>query len=189
LSRPGDHQRQRDTDRSVTVRRAEPSPQLARDLAEVLVDCVEGGASVGFMLPLELERAEAFWTANLDGAARGERTVLVAEDDGGRVLGTVQLAPAAAENQPHRGEISKLQVHRRARRRGAGEALMEAIESEARRAGLTLLTLDTSSDDADRLYSRLGWQRVGAIPRFALWPGGGFVQTTIFYKDLDAVTG
>lgn len=181
--------RRSDARGSYAVRRAEPSPRLTRALADVLVDCVQGGASVGFMLPLELERAEGFWAANLDGAARGERTVLVAEDDEGEVLGTVQLAPATAENQPHRGEISKLQVHRRARRRGVGEALMEAIESEARRAGLTLLTLDTASDDAERLYARLGWQRVGVIPRFALWPEGGFVHTTIFYKDLDAPTG
>ena len=90
----------------------------------------------------------------------------------------------APENQPHRGEISKMVVHRRYRRLGVAEALMRAAESEALEAGKTLLVLDTASGDAERLYQRLGWQRVGVIPNYALWPGGGLVDTTIFYKDL-----
>jgi ribosomal protein S18 acetylase RimI-like enzyme len=100
------------------------------------------------------------------------------------VIGTVQVVLTAPENQPHRGEIAKLLVHRSARRRGLGEALMRAAEAAALEAGKTLLVLDTSSPDAERLYGRLGWQRVGVIPDYALWPQGGFVATTIFYKNL-----
>src|SRR5262249_19138767 len=131
----------------VHVRRAGPGDGLARALAGVLVDCVEGGASVGFMLPLDAERAEAFWARMVEGSARGERMVFVAEErDTGAVVGTVQVILAAPENQPHRGEIAKMLVHRRARRRGVGEALMRAAEAAALEAGKTLLVLDTASD-------------------------------------------
>jgi ribosomal protein S18 acetylase RimI-like enzyme len=156
-------------------------------LAAVLVDCVEGGASVGFMLPFDHDRAEAFWAGALDSAASGGRVVLVAEEpDTGVVVGTVQVVLTAAENQPHRGEISKMLVHRAARRRGIAEALMRSAEDAARDAGKTLLVLDTASDSAERLYERLGWQRVGVIPDYALWPEGGFVDTIVFFKDLSA---
>jgi ribosomal protein S18 acetylase RimI-like enzyme len=172
-------------DNGIGVRRAGVEVGLARALADVLIDCVEGGSSVGFMLPLEQERAEAYWANALDSAARGERIVLVAEErDTGAVLGTVQVVLTTPENQPHRGEIAKMLVHRRARRRGLGEALMREAETAALEAGRTLLILDTASDDAERLYVRLGWQRVGVIPDYALWPDGGFVDTIIFYKDL-----
>jgi len=169
----------------VHIRRAGAEDGVARALANLLIDCVEGGASVGFMLPLEHERAEAFWVTVLESSSRGERIVVVAEERGtGAVVGTVQVVLTAPENQPHRGEITKMLVHRRARRRGLGEALMLAAEAAALEAGKTLLMLDTASADAARLYHRLGWGRVGVIPRYALWPGGGFVDTTIFYKDL-----
>jgi GNAT superfamily N-acetyltransferase len=171
----------------VAIRRAGAVAGDAGALAGVLIDCVEGGASVGFMLPLTRERAEAFWTRTLDSTARGERIVLVAEErDTGAVVGTVQVILAAPENQPHRGEIAKMLVLRRARRRGLGEALMRAAEAAALEAGKTLLVLDTASAEAERLYGRLGWQRVGLIPRYALWPDGGFVHTTVFYKVLTA---
>ena len=151
----------------------------------MLIDCVEGGASVGFMLPIEPERAEAFWVGALDSASRGERIVLVAEEnETGAVVGTVQVVLGAPENQPHRGEVSKMLVHRRSRRQGLAEALMVAAEAAALEAGKTLLVLDTASAEAERLYDRLGWQRVGVIPDYALWPVGGFVDTTIFYKVL-----
>ena len=170
---------------NVRIRRAGVCDGDAGGLADVLIDCVEGGASVGFMLPLTRERAEAFWTGMLDSTSRGERIVLVAEEpDTGAVVGTVQVILQAPENQPHRGEIAKMLVHRRARRRGLGEALMRAAEAEAEAAGKTLLVLDTASAEAERLYGRLGWQRVGLIPRYALWPEGGFVHTVVFYKEL-----
>lgn len=172
-------------DNGIVVRRVTLAAGLARALADVLIDCVEGGASVGFMLPLEPERAESSWSATLDSASRGERILLVAEDvDAGAVVGTVQVILTTQENQPHRGEISKMLVHRRARRRGVGEALMREAEAAALQAGRTLLVLDTASADAERLYDRLGWKRVGSIPDYALWPDGGLVDTIIFYKDL-----
>ena len=169
----------------VGIRRVGPDDGVARGLAEVLVDCVAGGASVGFMLPLGHDRAEEFWASTLDSAARGERIVLVAEEqETGEVVGTVQVILAAPENQPHRGEISKMLVHRRVRRRGLAELLMLAAEAAALDAGKTLLILDTASAEAERLYHRLGWQRVGVVPDYALWPVGGFVDTAIFYKHL-----
>jgi GNAT superfamily N-acetyltransferase len=123
----------------------------------------------------------------LQSAERGERIVLVAEDlESKMIVGTVQVVLAMPENQPHRADVAKMQVHRKARRRGIGEALMSAAETAAREAGKTLLVLDTvSGSDADRLYSRLGWQRCGEIPAYALWPRGGLCSTTVFYRVLD----
>jgi len=154
-------------------------------LADVLVDCVEGGASVSFMLPLTRDKALAFWRKVADGAARGERVLLVAEDADG-IVGTVQVILEQPENQPHRADVAKMLVHRRARRRGVGEALMRAAESEAAREGKTLLVLDTADDTAARLYTRVGWQRAGTIPRYALLPAGGECATTYFYRSLAA---
>jgi ribosomal protein S18 acetylase RimI-like enzyme len=168
---------------SFGVRRAAPESD-ANVLADVLIDCVEGGASVGFMLPLHREKAVRFWRDVFADSATGGRIVLVAEERDGAVIGTVQVVLRTPENQPHRGDITKMLVHRAARRRGAGEELMRAAEVEATRAGKTLLVLDTASSAAERLYARLGWRRVGAVPRYALGPGGGYVDTTIFYKDL-----
>ncbi len=152
-------------------------------LADVLLDCVEGGASVSFMSPLTRERAVAFWRRVAREVAAGERAVLVAEDARG-VCGTVQLVLDQPENQPHRADLSKLLVHRRARRQGLGEALMRAAEVTARDCGKTLLVLDTASDTAERLYERLGWVRVGVVPGFALLPQGGLCATTFFYREL-----
>ncbi len=165
------------------IRRAVAAPGLVAALAAVLIDCTEGGASVGFMLPLGRDRAEAYWASAVQSATRGERILLVADDlDDGEVVGTVQVVLAAPENQPHRAEVSKMLVHRRARRRGVGDALMQAAEAAALDAGKDLLVLDTASAEAERLYERRGWHRVGAIPGYALWPDGGLVDTTIFYK-------
>jgi GNAT superfamily N-acetyltransferase len=154
-------------------------------LAELLIDCVEGGASVSFMLPITRERALAFWRKVADGVARGERVLLVAEDDEG-LLGTVQVVLDQPENQPHRAEVSKMLVFRRARRRGIGALLMQAAEDAARAHRKTLLVLDTSSAEAERLYARMGWQRVGVIPGFALLPEGEPCGTTFFYLALEA---
>lgn len=154
------------------------------DLASVLIDCVEGGASVSFMQPLTRERAVTFWRDVAHGVAAGRRALIVAEDAAG-VCGTVQLVFDLPENQPHRGDLAKMLVHRRARRQGLGAALVRAAEATARECGKSLLVLDTvTGSDAERLYTKLGWQRVGAIPRYALWPQGGFCSTTVFYRDL-----
>jgi GNAT superfamily N-acetyltransferase len=152
-------------------------------LSQVLVDCVEGGASVGFMLPLSLDRALAFWQGVAAGAARGARVLLVAEDEAG-ICGTVQLVVDLPENQPHRADVSKMLVHRRARRGGLGRALMQAVEAEALAMGKTLLVLDTASAEAERLYARQGWVRCGVIPGFALLPAGGSCNTTLYYRQL-----
>jgi GNAT superfamily N-acetyltransferase len=153
-------------------------------LAGVLIDCVEGDASVSFMHPLSREQALAFWRGVAEGVAAGERALLVAEDAQG-ICGTVQLVLAQPENQPHRADLAKMLVHRRVRRRGMGEALMRAAESMARDCGKTLLVLDTvTGDSGERLYQRLGWQRVGVIPGYALLPRGGLVGTTVFYREL-----
>ena len=152
-------------------------------LADVLIDCVDGGASVSFMHPLPRERAVAFWRRVAQGVAAGERALLVAEDARG-LCGTVQLILDQPENQPHRADLAKLLVHRRARRHGLGEALMRAAEAAARDCGKTLLVLDTASGDAERLYERLGWTRVGVIPGYALLPHGGLGGTTVYYRNL-----
>jgi GNAT superfamily N-acetyltransferase len=156
----------------------------AQGLAEVLIDCVEGGASVGFMHPMTEEKALAFWRRIDRDVERGARALLVAEDATG-IVGTVQVVLEQPENQPHRADISKMLVHRRARRRGIGAALMRAAEDAARQHRRSLLVLDTASGDAERLYARLGWSLVGVIPDYALWPGGGFCDTTVFYRKLD----
>jgi GNAT superfamily N-acetyltransferase len=153
-------------------------------LAGVLIDCVEGGASVSFMHPLTRDRAVAFWRRVAQGVAAGARALLVAEDARG-LCGTVQLVLEQPENQPHRADLAKMLVHRRARRQGLGAALMRAAEATARECGKTLLVLDTvTGGDAERLYERLGWERVGVIPGYALWPQGGLCSTTVFYRNL-----
>ncbi|MGE0159407.1 MAG: GNAT family N-acetyltransferase [Gemmatimonadales bacterium] len=157
---------------------------MLAQLTDLLIDCVEGGASVSFMAPLTRERATAFWQRVGDGVAAGQRALLVAEDELG-VCGSVQLVLDLPENQPHRADLAKLLVHRRARRRGLGSALTRAAEETARALGRTLLVLDAVTDgDAARLYARLGWRRVGDVPDFALFPEGGFCSTTFFYRDL-----
>jgi len=150
-------------------------------LADVLLDCVEGGASVSFMLPMARGTALNFWRKVADGVARGERILLVAEDEEG-IAGTVQLITDMPENQPHRADVAKLLVHRRARGAGIGRKLMEAVEDAARGQGRRVLVLDTASGTAERLYERLGWQRVGTVPDYALMPDGALCATVFFYK-------
>ena len=153
-------------------------------LADLLKDCVDGGASVSFMHPLTRERASAFWRKVADGVAARQRALLVAEDDHG-VCGTVQLIFDLPENQPHRADLAKMLVHSRVRRHGLGATLLTSAEATARECGKTLLVLDAvTGGDAARLYARLGWVRVGDIPNYALFPKGGYCSTTYFYKDL-----
>jgi len=151
----------------------------------VLIDCVEGGASVSFMLPLAREKAVEFWHKVADSVARGERVLLVAEDGDGEIVGTVQMITAQPENQPHRADIAKMLVHRRARRRGIAQRLMAAVEHAAREERKDVLVLDTvTGGDAERLYERAGWQRVGTVPKYALMPNGEFCGTTFYCKQL-----
>ncbi|KQV28613.1 GNAT family N-acetyltransferase [Massilia sp. Root335] len=152
-------------------------------LAAVLLDCVEGGASVGFMQPFSSDRASAWWRGLAADVEAGKRALFVAEDEIG-IVGTVHLVLAQPDNQPHRADLCKMLVMQRARKRGIGAALMDAAEKAARSAGKTLLVLDTASQDAERLYARMGWTRLGVVPGFALWPDGGLCDTTYFYRDL-----
>jgi len=170
----------------VSVRRVGPNEAAAcvEALAEVLMDCVEGGASVSFMAPLTRERAVDFWRGVAEGVARGERVLLIAEDAEG-IVGTVQLVTGLPENQPHRADVAKMLVHRRARRRGIAQRLMAAVDEAARAERRTVLVLDTvTGGDAERLYERAGWQRVGVVPNYALMPDGRFCGTTFFHKQL-----
>ena len=156
--------------------------EAASALAEVLVDCVAGGASVSFMAGLTQREALAFWQGEAD--AGDGRAILVAEDDAG-IFGVVQVIPAWPPNQPHRADISKMLVHSRSRRQGAAEALLEAAETAALDMNRTMLVLDTvTGGAAERLYEKRGWTRVGVIPDFALMPDGELCATTVFYKAL-----
>jgi GNAT superfamily N-acetyltransferase len=153
------------------------------ELADVLADCVAGGASVSFMLPYSRDDAATFFEKVIASIARDE-TVLVAAKLKGRIVGTVQLGIDMPPNQPHRADIKKLLVHRAARNHGLGAKLMERAEQEAKARGRTLLVLDTAGAEAERLYVRTGWQRVGVVPDYAMWPGGGFCDTIFFWKKL-----
>jgi|SRR5689334_4504685 ribosomal protein S18 acetylase RimI-like enzyme len=153
-------------------------------LAAVLLDCVEGGASVSYMAPFTHDDARAAFDGFAADLDRGGR-MLLAAFDGDRVVGTVQVVFAWPPNQPHRADIAKLLVHRAARKRGVAQQLMARAEEEALAEGRTLLVLDTvTGDDAERLYERLGYTRVGVIPNYALYPDGRPCSTTVFFKDL-----
>ena len=159
-------------------------PPAAADidqLALLLADVVNGGASVSFMLPFTVDDARAWWRKTID-QADPRAVILVARDEQG-IVGTVSMHPAWPPNQPHRADIAKLLVHRRGRRRGVGRALMAEIEKRAHAAGFWLLTLDTvRGDPAEFLYMAAGWQRVGVIPEYALYPDGRLCDTVVFYK-------
>ncbi|WP_309645613.1 GNAT family N-acetyltransferase [Phenylobacterium sp.] len=156
----------------------------APDLAAILKDCVEGGASVSFMADMTPDEALGFWIGVSEDQAADGRVVIVAEDDEG-LFGVVEVIPAGPPNQPHRADVAKMLVHRRGRRRGVGEALMRAAEQAGRDLGKRLLTLDTVEGEAgERLYTRLGWVRVGVIPDYALLPDGTPCGTVVFYKVL-----
>ena len=159
------------------------SPTDIDMLSAVLIDCVDGGASVSFMHPLALPRARAFWQRVAEDLERGARALLVAEDTQG-IAGTVHLQLEQPENQPHRADLAKMLVHRRARGRGMGAALLGAAEQLGRDCGKTLLVLDTASAEAERLYERGGWQRCGTVPGYALLPRGGLCATTFFFREL-----
>ena len=153
-------------------------------LAGVLADCVAGGASVSYMAPFSHEDARNAFAAFAAEAEQGRRLILAAFADGD-LVGTVQVILTLPPNQPHRGEIAKLLVHRSARGRGIAQRLMEGAEAEARAEGKTLLVLDTvTGDDAERLYERMGWNRVGVIPGYALYPDGRPCDTTVFWKTI-----
>jgi GNAT superfamily N-acetyltransferase len=171
-----------------TIRITTPDAGQARALipalAGILIDCVEGGSSVSFMLPIARATAEAFYEGVVEKIASGSTVLFVAFVDD-EPAGTVQLSPEQKPNQPHRADVHKLLVYSRHRNRGVAQALMEAVEETAKARSRWLLCLDTATGSpAERLYEKLGWQRMGVMPRHAMWPQGGFCDTTFFWKDL-----
>jgi GNAT superfamily N-acetyltransferase len=157
---------------------------LLPGLAAMMVEAVAGGASIGFMAGFDHAGALAWWQGRLAAAAQREVQILVALDDGG-VAGTVSLVPAAMPNQPHRADIAKMMVAKRARGRGVGAALLTAVEALAVAQGRTTVVLDTiSGSAAARPYERAGWEKVGDIPAYALMPDGEMAPTTLYTKRL-----
>ncbi|MGL4437868.1 MAG: GNAT family N-acetyltransferase [Bosea sp. (in: a-proteobacteria)] len=156
------------------------------ELADILLDCVAGGASVSFMADITRAEAVRFWSRVAEGVANGERILLVAES-AGRLVGTVQVVAAGMPNQPHRSDLAKMLVHRDGRNQGIGAAMLSAAETASLKAGWWLMVLDTVDDSAEyRLYVRCGWTRAGVIPDYALWPDGRLCATVYFYKDVRA---
>ncbi len=169
---------------AVTIDRvSSASDAIVHELAELLVDAVESNAGISFMSDLDLDSAKDWWRRILEESP--PRTVVLAARDEEGIVGTVQLQPAWPPNQPHRADVAKLIVHRRARGRGIARSLMQELEHHARDEGLTLLLLDTCKNSAaERLYTSLGWIRVGEVPKFALNPDGSWCDTVFFYKQL-----
>jgi GNAT superfamily N-acetyltransferase len=172
-------------DAAISVLTAPISDAALAELAAVLVDCVEGGASVSFMAPFSQADGVAFFRKVASSVASGDTVLLAAHLDG-RIIGTVQLGLDTPPNQPHRADIKKMLVHRSARGRGIGAALMARVEEEARRGGRWLLMLDTvPGENGYRLYKRAGWTECGTIPNYAMFPDGRLCDTALFWKRLD----
>jgi GNAT superfamily N-acetyltransferase len=151
------------------------------ELALILFDCVTNGASVSFMNPFSMAEAIGFYAEIAESVAAGD-VVLFAAIENDRAIGTCQLWPLKKPNQPHRAELAKMLVHTAHRNRGTGKLLLDAVDREVMQRGLKLVTLDTALNTAERLYERAGYQRVGAIPNFALWPDGSYCDTVYYYK-------
>jgi GNAT superfamily N-acetyltransferase len=174
----------------VTIERVSAQPTAA-DLAELVslfIECVDGGASMGYLAPLSVDESTDYWRATLSDLSGGHRILIVArEAPGGRIVGSAQLNVASKPNGRYRAEVQKVMVRPSHRRRGLGTQLMEQLESLARERGVTLLHLDTSEgrSGARELYERLGYRYAGGIPGWALDPDGTPAQNAIFYKELD----
>lgn len=158
--------------------------ELINGLSQLLIDSVESGASVGFLMPMTHSKAEAYWRSVATRVQSGERFLLVATNDADEIVGAVQLALCGAENQSHRANVEKLLVHRKARRRGIAKKLMQNVETLSRLMLRTVLVLDTATPEAMKLYESLGYRKVGEIPSYALETDGGEVATIVYYKDL-----
>ena len=155
-----------------------------QELAALLVDAVDGGASVNFLAGLDLVTAAGWWEARAEAVRVGMVTPFAAYE-GDRLIGSVVLIRSTNPNSPHRAEIGKMIVHRAARRRGIGAALMAAAEAAARAEGRWLLILDTETGSAaEALYRSLGWQETGTVPAYALLTDRTLASATFFWKDL-----
>ncbi|MBJ6134863.1 GNAT family N-acetyltransferase [Ochrobactrum sp. Q0168] len=168
----------------IHVLNAEEAKRAVPALAEILADCVMGGASVGFMAPCEPQDFTPYWTRIAGETESGDTLLIVAEHEG-EIVGTVQLGLAQMPNQPHRADLKKLLVHRKARGLGLARKLMDEAETQARSRGKTLICLDTATGSpAEAIYTHLNWQAVGVIPNYALFPDGSPCATTLFYKGI-----
>ncbi|MGI9254527.1 MAG: GNAT family N-acetyltransferase [Thermomicrobiales bacterium] len=166
---------------SVIIRRADAlSEDEIGALAALLVSVVAEGASVGYLAPLDPERARAYWRR-----VRGSSAALVLAEIDGELVGTVQLQAAESENGGHRGEVCKLLVDPRARRRGVGRALLARAEAEGTMAGKSLLVLDTrEGDPSNDLYRSAGWTVGGRIPDWARSSSGELAATVFWFKSI-----
>ncbi|MFE6865710.1 GNAT family N-acetyltransferase [Kitasatospora sp. NPDC057692] len=183
---------------TVRLLTAEELRGSAERLGALLADTVDGGASIGFLAPLDRAAAADWWRALAPDVEDGRLLLWVAEPDeaddadgadravgagGGRIAGTVQLRPATTANGRHRADVAKLMVHRADRGRGLAGRLLAALEAGAVERGLRTLVLDTETGSpAERMYAAAGWTRVGTVPDFATDPAGVPCATTIFYK-------
>jgi acetyltransferase len=166
-----------------------PSLALFSELVELLQDAVKGGASIGWTQEPTTKEARNYWTEVLEGVGRGERLLFVATDDH-VCAGAVQLCFSPKQNARHRGEVQKLLVHSQFRRRGIGQALMNALENAAASRGLSLLVLDTiTGGEPEQFYRQTGYQYAGTIPDFARSTGGKLEATSIFWKKLAPAAG
>ncbi|MCW1970992.1 MAG: GNAT family N-acetyltransferase [Anaerolineae bacterium] len=162
---------------------AQPTPALVDGLCQVLIDSVNGGASVGFLAPLSHDKALHYWQGVF--AALGPDLVLWVAEDDEQVLGAVQLSLCQKENGQHRAEVQKLFVHRQARGSGIASRLMQTLEDYAKQERRSLLVLDTDAgSNAEKLYQKLGYLRIGEIPQYALSPDGTLHGTAYYYKIL-----
>lgn len=159
----------------------EEAHRYINQLAEILHDAVTKGASVGFMNPYSMAEAIGFYAGIAESVSAGDAILFVAIENG-RAVGTCQIWPLKKPNQPHRAELAKMLVHTAHRKKGIGKLLLDAVDAEMIKRGLKLITLDTASDDAERLYERCGYQRAGVIPKFALYPDGDYCDTVYYYK-------
>ncbi|WP_329035143.1 GNAT family N-acetyltransferase [Streptomyces sp. NBC_00178] len=157
----------------------------ADELATLLIEAVEGGASVGFLSPLDRTTAADWWRERAGAVESGSQQVWIARDGDARAVGTISLVRTALPNARHRAEVAKLVVAPSARGRGIGRALLTAVEEWAAAAGLTLLVLDTETgSDAERLYRSEGWTPCGSVPDYAADPYGTLRATTFYYRSL-----
>jgi acetyltransferase len=164
----------------------EVSAQQRTQLQDLLIACVAGGASIGFLAPLSREDAAAYWRKIEAELPAGQRVLMVVRTEGGESVGSAQMLGEVKANGRHRAEVQKVMVHPTHRRRGLAAALMAEVERVARARGVTLLFLDTSDSHAGArgLYEALGYVYEGGIPGYALDPHGKPEQNAIFYKTL-----
>ncbi|RSM97052.1 GNAT family N-acetyltransferase [Nonomuraea sp. WAC 01424] len=170
---------------TVALLSAEEFAASVEELAVLLADAVDGGASVGFLKPFGPAEAAVWWREQEAAVADGGLAVWACRDADGRLAGTVSVVLARRPNSRHRAEVAKLLVHRAARGRGLSRLLLDAAERGAAAAGAGLLVLDTETGSpAEHVYLTGGWTRYGIVPGYAGAPDGTLLDCSFFYKRL-----